>query len=87
MIFHEIIMYWISCMDHVVTNISSYLCMKSKENGTRNEGNQIPEITAVSLKFHPKVNLHKICRNHGKSDRYTAIGNPAFSLVLKQHEH
>ena len=75
-------MNWISYMNTAVVNISSSLYKKFKENGTQNMGNLLLEITAVSMKFHQKVNLYKISRKYGKSVRCNAIRNAAFYLVI-----
>ena len=69
-------------MDNAMMGMSHYLYKKLKGNGTQNMGNLVLEIFTVLLKFHHKVNLYKISREFGKSDRYNGIGNSDFFLVL-----
>ena len=68
-------------MDNALISMSHYLYKKLKGNGTQNVGNLVLEIFTVLLKFHHKVNLYKISREFGKSDRYNGIGNSGFFLV------
>ena len=69
-------------MDNALIGMSHYLYKKLKGNGTQNVGNLVLEIFTVLLKFHHKVNLYKISREFGKSDRYNGIGNSGFFLVI-----